>query len=38
MVEDRAAFDCGDSQAPSQLARDLLAKAPDSIRRLFAAQ
>jgi hydroxymethylbilane synthase len=38
MVEDRAVFDCGDLKTPEGLARDLLAKAPDSIRRLFDAQ
>ena len=38
MVEDRAVFDCGDSKSPRELARTLLAKAPESIRRLFAAQ
>jgi len=37
MVEDRAVFDCGDDKTPEQLARDMLAKAPPSIRRLFAA-
>jgi len=37
MVEDRAAFDCGDCTSPEALARSLLAKAPDSIRRLFGA-
>ena len=37
MVEDRAAFDCGDCASPEALARSLLAKAPDSIRRLFGA-
>jgi hydroxymethylbilane synthase len=36
MVEDRAVFDCGDD-APKELARSLLARAPDSIRRLFGA-
>ena len=36
MVEDRAVFDCGD-EAPKELARSLLARAPDSIRRLFGA-
>ena len=36
MVEGRAVFDCGDD-APQELARALLAKAPDSIRRLFGA-
>ncbi|MFL6752789.1 MAG: hydroxymethylbilane synthase [Sphingomicrobium sp.] len=35
MVEDRAVFDCGDGKAPAELARELLAKAPESIRRLF---
>jgi hydroxymethylbilane synthase len=38
MVEGRAGFDCGDDTTPEGLARDLLAKAPESIRRLFAAQ
>jgi len=38
MVEDRVVFDCGDSKAPAELARQLLAKAPESIRRLFAPQ
>jgi hydroxymethylbilane synthase len=37
MVEDRAAFDCGDCKSPEALARSLLEKAPDSIRRLFGA-
>ena len=37
MVEDRAVFDCGDDEAPAELARKLLAEAPASIRRLFAA-
>src|SRR5438477_4813423 len=37
MIEDRAVFDCGDHKTPEALARELLAKAPDSIRRLFAA-
>ena len=37
MVEDRAVFDCGDCRSPEQLARSLLAKAPESIRRLFGA-
>jgi hydroxymethylbilane synthase len=35
LVEDRAVFDCGDHQTPEELARSLLAKAPESIRRLF---
>ena len=38
MIEDRAVFDCGDSRTPSELARALLAKAPESIGKLFAAQ
>jgi hydroxymethylbilane synthase len=38
MVEDRAAFDCGEMQAPAELARSLLANAPESIRRLFGPQ
>jgi hydroxymethylbilane synthase len=37
MVEDRAVFDCGDNRTPEQLARDMLGKAPETIRRLFAA-
>jgi hydroxymethylbilane synthase len=38
MVEDRAVFDCDDTHTPTELARELLARAPESIRRLFAAQ
>jgi len=38
MVEDRAVFDCGDLETPAQLAKAMLAKAPDSMRRLFGAQ
>jgi hydroxymethylbilane synthase len=38
MVEERAAFECDDDQAPGELARKLLARAPESIRRLFARQ
>jgi hydroxymethylbilane synthase len=38
MIEKRAVFDCGDLEAPAQLARSLLADAPQSIRRLFAAE
>jgi hydroxymethylbilane synthase len=37
MVEDRAAFDCGDNEPPEKLAHSLLAAAPESIRRLFGA-
>ena len=38
MVEERAVFDCGDRQTPAELARTLLGKAPEAIRRLFANQ
>ena len=38
MIEDRAVFDCGDMETPAKLATDLLERAPDSIRRLVAAQ
>lgn len=38
IVEERAVFDCGDIRTPAELAREMLAKAPQSIRRLFAAQ
>jgi hydroxymethylbilane synthase len=38
MVEERAAFDCDDLKTPTELAREMLAKAPESIRSLFAAQ
>jgi len=38
MVEDRAVFDCDDDATPAELAKEMLAKAPESIRRLFAAQ
>jgi hydroxymethylbilane synthase len=38
MVEERAVFDCGDSKAPAELARSLLAKAPEAVRRLFAPE
>src|SRR5947209_14854586 len=38
MVEDRIVFDCGEAAAPAELARALLARAPEPIRRLFAAQ
>src|SRR5215210_6273021 len=38
MVEERAVFDCGDSRTPEELARSLLAAAPEAIRRLFGAQ
>jgi hydroxymethylbilane synthase len=35
MVEDRTVFDCGDVKSPTELARSLLGRAPESIRRLF---
>jgi hydroxymethylbilane synthase len=38
MVEQRAAFDCDDLDTPAELARTMLASAPDSIRKLFDAQ
>jgi hydroxymethylbilane synthase len=38
MVEDRAVFDCGDSDTPTGLAASLLDKAPESVRRLFAPE
>jgi hydroxymethylbilane synthase len=38
MVEDRAAFDCDDMKTPAELARQLLGKAPPSIRSLFDPQ
>jgi hydroxymethylbilane synthase len=38
MVEDRAVFDCGESDAPAELARTLLERASESIRRLFATR
>jgi hydroxymethylbilane synthase len=38
MVEDRAVFDCGDCETPAELARQLLGKAPESIRSLFASE
>ena len=38
MVEDRALFDCGDLKTPAKLAQSLLEQAPESIRRLFAAE
>jgi hydroxymethylbilane synthase len=36
MIEDKTVFDCGDDQAPRALARRMLEKAPESIRRLFS--
>jgi hydroxymethylbilane synthase len=36
-VEGRAVMDCGDDSPAEELARSLLAEAPESIRRLFGA-
>ena len=38
MIEQRAAFDCDDLKTPAELARQMLAEAPETIRSLFAAQ
>ena len=38
MVEERAVFDCGELKTPAELARSLLGRAPESIRRLFAPE
>jgi hydroxymethylbilane synthase len=38
MIEDRAGFDCGDDRPAEELARALLSRAPESIRRLFAPE
>ena len=38
MVEERAVFDCGDLETPAELARSLLGKAPESVRRLFVPE
>ena len=38
MVEQRAVFDCGDRKSPAQLAKEMLAAAPESIRKLFDAR
>ena len=37
MVEGRAVMDCGENGPAEELARSLLAQAPESIRRLFVA-
>jgi hydroxymethylbilane synthase len=37
-VEDRAVFDCGGLKPAAELAKSMLGKAPESIRRLFDAQ
>jgi hydroxymethylbilane synthase len=36
MIQDKARFECGDDETPAALARRMLERAPDSIRRLFA--
>ena len=38
MVEDRAVFDCGEEKQAAELARSMLANAPESIRRLFVTE
>ncbi len=38
MIEDRAVFDCGDSDTPAELARRMLAASPEAIRKLFDDQ
>src|SRR4051812_17603596 len=38
MIEQRAVFDCGDRKSPAAMAAEMLAKAPESIRRLFGDQ
>jgi hydroxymethylbilane synthase len=37
MVDERVVFDCGDVATPERLARSLLDKAPEAVRRLFAS-
>lgn len=37
MVEDRTVFDCDQCGPPEELARSLLGRAPETIRRLFGA-
>ena len=37
MVEQKAVFDCGDIKVPERMAREMLERAPPSIRSLFAA-
>ena len=36
-VRDEATFAAGDEEAPAKLAREMLARAPESIRKLFSA-
>ena len=38
MIEDRTVMDCGDVETPAELARTLLARAPDAIGSLFNPQ
>jgi len=38
MVEDRAVFDCGDVKTPAALAKALLERAPEAVRRLFSPE
>ena len=38
MVEDRAVFDCGDTETPAKLAQSLLSRAPESVRKLFSPE
>jgi hypothetical protein len=35
-VRDEASFPCGTEEAAAELARDMLGRAPDTIRSLFA--
>ena len=37
-LQSRAVFDCGELDAPAELARSLLTKAPESIRKLFTRE
>jgi hydroxymethylbilane synthase len=38
IVEGRAVFDCGEREPAEELARELLGRAPEPVRRLFAKQ
>jgi hydroxymethylbilane synthase len=38
VIEQRAVFDCGDEKTPAAMAREMLGKAPESIRRLFSPE
>lgn len=38
MIEDKIVFECGDDEAPRALARRMLEKAPETIRRLFSGE